>query len=91
MSSTDENWEEFDTPRKMFGVFNVEEPYSATIRASFTSKDEAEKWIEWAKSDYVARPDDSDHNMADHYQALPIRVSGSFFNSYEYDEETVWG
>ncbi len=77
-----ENWEPFESA-EMFGVFNVEEPYSATLRALFATEQEAIAWIEVAKADYTARPDDSEHMCADHYAALPTRAHGQFWNSYE--------
>ncbi len=85
MSRVGDEWEQFDLPNQgMFGVFNVEEPYSATLRAAFATEQEALAWIEVAKADYAARPDDSEHMCAESYAALPIRhFSGEFWNSYE--------
>ena len=80
-------WEPFDTPREMYGVFNVAEPYSATLIAAFASRLHAEVWIEFVtQGAKAARDKDLDADVADtrFWHALPIRgAAGEFWNSYE--------
>lgn len=77
-------WEPFDAPRRMWVVVDVEEPYSCTPRAILRSEREANEWIEWARADGKARPDESWHINAEYYVALPVReLAGEFWNSCE--------
>ncbi|MGE0206139.1 MAG: hypothetical protein AB7E70_19550 [Hyphomicrobiaceae bacterium] len=81
---SESKWEEFSAATRMWGVFDVEQPYEATPRAMFMNKADAESFIAWAKADATANPDDTYHNNAEHYQTLPVAgVSGFYFNSYD--------
>lgn len=76
----DERFEEFDVNRGMFGVFNVEEPYSATLIAAFQSEAEAVAWIATLTIDRES----DDYRNIEYLQALPIvDVTGRFWNSYD--------
>jgi hypothetical protein len=64
----------------MFGVFNVDEPYTATLVAAFQSEAEAVAWIASLTRD----SESNDWRDQDSLQALPLdEVSGRFWNSYE--------
>lgn len=77
-------WEEFSAPLRMYGVFDVEEPYEATPRALFMNKSDAEQFVAWAKQNHKDYPDDTYHLNAVHYQVLPVAgVSGFCWNSYD--------
>ena len=83
MSGAD-HWDAISAPRRMWGVFDVEQPYECTPRAIFSDEVEAIAWIAWCVTQNAADEDDPPYGNVAHYQALPMReVAGEVWNSYD--------
>ena len=79
MSERDERWEGISAPRRMWGVFDVEQPYEATPLAMFSDKAQADRWVE-----LMRQSDDEDERLTQYHQVFPVEdIEGSFWNSYD--------